>query len=314
MNDILLDFDIGHDDAIALLVALANPEKINILGITTVAGNQTLQNVTNNALKTLEYFGWDIDVSEGCAAPMRYPAEPQPKYHGETGMDGLVLPPTTRKPTGVHAVEYMRKTLLQHQGKVTIVAIGPLTNVGMLLYMYPEVKDKIERVCIMGGSLHSGNTLPKAEFNIYHDPDAARIVFRSGVDIVMSGIEVCLSGAIKLTEYEPLQNGGRASRFVFDIMEFYSIYCRERGLDSAAIFDMTTIIQILQPELFAGTRYHVDIETEGELCRGMTVADLRIPPACPTTNTLVLTEVLDREAFIGVLLNSLKKLDARYPS
>lgn len=312
MNDIILDFDIGHDDAIALLVALANPEKINILGITTVAGNQTLENVTENALKTLDYFGYTIPVSVGCSAPLRYEAEPQPKYHGESGMDGPIVPASTSQVTGLHAVEYMRKTLLEHPGKVTIVAIGPLTNVGLLLYMYPEVKDKIDKVCIMGGSLHSGNTLPKAEFNIYHDPDAARKVFRSGVEIVMSGIEVCLSGAVKFTEYEPLQHGGKASRFVFDIMEFYSVYCREQGQDAAPVFDMTTVIQLLHPELFEGERYHVDVETEGSLCRGMTVADLRVPPASPRANTLILSRVVDREAFVKVMLDSLVKLDGQY--
>lgn len=310
--DILFDCDTGHDDAIALMIALAHPKRLNLLGVSCVAGNNTLEKVTRNTLSVLEHLGFDsVPVSMGYAAPLRYAPEPQPEGHGKSGMDGPVLPNPKMQVTGIHAIDFMRQQILAAPGKVTIVALGPLTNVGMLLYTWPGLLDKIESIHLMGGSLWSGNILPKAEFNIYHDPDAARIVFRSGANIVMSGLEVCFSGAMLFSEYEPYKNGGKASRLVWELLEFFSQYSRKRGKDRTPVFDMTTVIQLLSPELFLHERHAVDVETQGDLCRGMTVADLRLPISEGRLNCDVLTEVTDREAFVGVLSESLAILDAR---
>lgn len=311
MIDVIFDCDVGHDDAIALMVALAHPEKINLLGVTTVAGNQTLEKVTNNTLKLLDWLGFSVPVSAGYAKPVVYDAEPAPDAHGEGGMDGPMLPPATSKVTGEHAIDFMRRTLEAAEKPVTIVAVGPLTNVGMLLYTWPHLKEKIEKIAIMGGGIYEGNTQAKSEFNIYHDPHAARMVFRSGVPVVMSGLEVCYSGGILLSEYPEFAKGGKASKLAFDLLDFYSGYARRLGWDRTAIFDMTTVAQLLHPELFESGNWPVDVELAGEFCRGMTVVDMREPKNEAAVNCQVLTRVKDREAFIGILRHSLKVLDAR---
>lgn len=310
MNRILFDCDPGHDDAIALLVMLAHPEQFHILGITTVAGNQTVDKVTNNALRLLDYLGYaQIPVSRGAERPLRREPEPQPEAHGVSGMDGPVLPEPTTPVTGKHAVTFLRETLLTQAEPVTLLATGPLTNVALLLQVFPEAREKIDRICLMGGSLTTGNILPKAEFNIYHDPDAARIVFRSGIPIVMSGLEICYDAAIPLKAYEALRDeGGKASRLTCDLLDFFSGYSRGRGLDTTPVFDLTPVIELMAPELFTSEAYCVDVETEGELCRGMTVADFR--PGCRAPkSTRVLTGV-DRAAYVRLFQESIRRLDA----
>ncbi len=311
MIDILFDCDTGHDDAIALMVALAHPDELNLLGITTVAGNTFLENTTRNTLKVLGHLGFSVDLAAGYDKPMRYPIDVQPAAHGDSGMDGPVLADPVAQPVAQHAIEFLRERILRNPKPVVIVAVGPLTNIGLLLRTYPEVKQNIEKICIMGGSLHTGNTLPAAEFNLYHDPDAAAIVFESGLPIVMAGLEVCYAGSILFSEYEAFANGGKASKLVYDILEYFSNYCRERDLTSSPIFDMTTVIQLLHPELFETEMFHIDIETEGKYCRGMTVADTRFLLTPKQKNVEVLMGIKDRDAFIGVLNESLRRLDAR---
>lgn len=309
MNSVIFDCDPGHDDIIAIMVALAHPESFRILGATTVAGNQTIEKVTSNLLRVQTLLGVDFPVARGCSRPLRRAAEPQPAGHGETGLDGPVLPEADRSVVSQGAVEFLYNSLMQSEQRVIIFALGPLTNIACLLIEHPEAAAKIEKLELMGGSLYSGNIIPRAEFNIYHDPEAARLVFESGIPIVMSGLEVCSAGSIINSEYEPLKNGGRASRLAFDLLEFFSQYGRRRGMDSSPIFDMTPVIHTLMPELFTSKHYHIDIETEGRLCRGMTVADF----SPFRDRSLDVTEVLTgvkRSEFIEVLLSSLSRLDS----
>ncbi|MPM83439.1 Pyrimidine-specific ribonucleoside hydrolase RihA [bioreactor metagenome] len=163
-------------------------------------------------------------------------------------------------------------------------------------------------ITIMGGSLYSGNIIPKAEFNIYHDPDAAKLVFNSGVKVIMSGLEVCYSGGVPHQALEVFKNKGRASVLVDELLEFFTQYSRTRNIPWSPIFDMTPIIHLLKPEIFESVHYHVDIETEGELCRGMTVADLREPLDPQTFNTEVLLSV-NNEAFVKYFIASIMRLD-----
>ncbi len=275
MVDVIFDVDTGHDDAIAIMTALTYPEKINILGITTVAGNQTVEKVTDNTLKLLDYLGCFIPVAAGLTRPIRYPLEVQPEAHGESGMDGPVLPPAKSRTLGIHAVEFLRKTLEESDRKVTVIALAPLTNLAFFIRMYPELISKIEKIEMMGGSLYAGNITEKAEFNIYHDPDAAKIVFESGIPIVMSGLEVCRKAAIPHDAMEQLKGKGKVSQLVYELLYFYCHYSRERGWDSSEIFDITPVFHILWPELFESKYYHIGIETESPAYRGMTAADFR---------------------------------------
>ena len=176
-RNVIIDCDPGHDDAIAIIVALANSEKLNVLGITTVAGNTTLDNATKNALRVLQICGKDIPVSMGYSDPLLNKVQTAAFVHGESGMDGPELFEPQLKPTGKHAIEFLKETIENSLEKVTLIPLGPLTNIGVLLKTYPQLIEKIDVVSIMGGSIYGGNILPKAEFNIYQDPEAAKMVF-----------------------------------------------------------------------------------------------------------------------------------------
>lgn len=308
---IFIDCDPGHDDVLAILLALAHPEKITIRGITTVAGNSSVQHVTDNILKVLEHIGVSIPVAMGCARPIRREPEPQPMAHGESGMDGPVLPAARTKADSRHAVTFLHEEIMRQSEPVMIVSLAPMTNLAILLETCPEVQTRIERICMMGGSLHGGNILPRSEFNIYHDPEAAKIVFGSGIPIVMSGLEVCAEAKTMLKDFEPLKSGGRVSRLVYELMEFYSGYARARGWDYTNVFDAVPVAQMIAPELFSGSPYRVDIETEGELCRGMTVAEPcenEQPERCVTV-----LEHADGVKFSALMLDALRILDCAQP-
>ena len=311
MRNIIIDCDPGHDDVIAFLVALANQEELNILGITTVAGNQTLAKVTNNILKVQDYLGVSIPVSMGYSTPLVKELDVQPQAHGATGMDGPQIPEPHSRPTGMHAIEFMKKTLMEAEDKVTMVCIGPLTNMGLFLKTYPELREKIDCIAIMGGGVNRGNTLIKAEFNIYHDPDAAKIVFDSGVKVVMAPLEVCYAASILLTETEKFAEGGKVSRFVYDLMKFYQGYAIRNGWDRTAIFDAVPVTWLVHPEFFTAEEYEVYIETDGRYCRGMTVVDTRGYKGEMKNPKTVLVDA-DREKFIEFLFKCINKLDRIY--
>ena len=201
---IYIDCDPGHDDVLAILLALAHPDQLTIKGITTVAGNSTVENVTDNILKVLDYLGYSIPVAMGSARPLHREPEPQPMAHGVSGMDGPILPAATSRVDARGAVEFLHEKIMQETEPVILLTLAPLTNIALLLERHPDVKPKIARICMMGGSLDGGNILPRSEFNIYHDPEAAKIVFNSGVPITMSGLEVCAEAKTMLADFEPL--------------------------------------------------------------------------------------------------------------
>jgi pyrimidine-specific ribonucleoside hydrolase len=310
MYHILFDCDPGHDDAMALMLMAAHPEVFHILGITTVAGNQTVDKVTVNALKLTEYLGLtEIPVSVGAEKPLTREAEPQPAAHGESGMDGFDMPEPVKTVTGKHAVDFMRETILAATEPVTILATGPMTNVALLLMTCPEAKEKVDRIAIMGGSVHSGNILPKAEFNIYHDPEAARIVFRSGIPVVMSGLEICSLAEVPFEKYEELAGEGKASDLTVGLLDFFSQYSRVRGWTGTTIFDLTAAMQLLHPEIFTSEKMVMDVETQGDLCRGMTVADFRSDIQAEK-NVEVLTGV-DQDAYVAYFQEAIRILNRK---
>ena len=308
---IFIDCDPGHDDVLAILLALAHPEKISIQGITTVAGNSTVEHVTENILKVLDYIGVSIPVAQGAAKPLRREPEPQPMAHGESGMDGPNLPAPHTRADRRDAVTFLHEEILASKEKITLVTLAPLTNIATLFTRYPAVLEKIEKICMMGGSLHGGNILPRSEFNIYHDPEAAKIVFDSGIPIVMSGLEVCAEAKTLLADFVPLQHGGRVSRLAYELMDYYSGYARKRNWDYTNVFDAVPMAQLVAPELFSGVDYRIDIETEGDLCRGMTVA-IQGEFAAPKSPVTVL-EHADGARFSALMLDALRILDQTQP-
>jgi len=310
MISILMDCDPGHDDIFALLTAIAHPEVFEILGFTTVAGNQTVEKVTDNLLRVLSYIDYDIPVSMGAKTSLNGQTFVQPQAHGESGMDGPLLPAASKTVTGLDAVIWMKNLLVSYPRKITIVATGPLTNIARLLTDYPEVKEHIDSIAIMGGSLYSGNITSMAEFNIYVDPEAAEIVFNSGCKIIMSGLEVCQAAMIHHDEIKRFNNSGKVSKLVYELLEFYSLYAKKLNQPGSPLFDLCPIMHLILPDIFTSIVCQVNVETEGKFTRGKTVADLRSWADTSLPNAEVLIDV-KRQDFINEFVSSMNLLDRK---
>lgn len=308
MRNILIDCDPGHDDAMAIILAFANPEQFNILGITTVGGNQTLEKVSLNALKILTVIGKKVPVAKGASEPLIQPLMVAPEAHGDSGMDGPIVDEITLEYESINGIEFLKNQILQATDQVTIVALGPLTNIALLLKTYPEVKKKIEAISLMGGSFSSGNSTASAEFNFYIDPHAAYIVFHSGIPIIQAGTEVSAAASILHSEIELFHNKGKVSSFVYDLLGFYSKFSKGLNIDRSPIFDACSVMYLLHPEIFRAKDYYVDIELQGKLTAGMSVTDKRVWYNMPEPNTTVLLDV-DREKFVTYLSEAIFKLD-----
>ncbi len=297
---IIMDCDPGHDDAIALIMATA-AENLNLIGVTTTAGNQTIEKTTNNALRVLSFLGKTIPVAMGSTKPMVRTLEIAPNVHGSTGLDGPSLGEPSYSAVEDKAWDFTRRLLLESDEKVTLVATGPLTNLGILLSLYPEVKDKIEQISIMGGGIDHGNWVPAAEFNILVDPEAADIVFKSGIPIIMSGLDVTEKAIIFDSEVERLRaTNKKVPVFVAELLDFFSIFHKELGFQGSPMHDPCAIAYLIDPSIFISEDYHVDIETQGKYTTGMTIADKRINNKKAKNNVKALMD-LDRERFIRLL-------------
>ncbi len=307
MHTIVIDTDPGHDDAIAIFLALAYPECCRVRGITTVAGNQTLAKVTANARKLLSFVGRPLPVAAGAAAPLERPLTTAGAVHGESGLGGVELPPATFELSPMSAGEFLLETFSASAAPMTLVSLGPETNIATLIRAHPEVRDKIGLISLMGGGIAHGNRTMAAEFNIYADPEAARIVFRSGVPIVMSGLDVTEKAFIEQSEIDALGRGGKVSRLVADLIGFYAAVYRTWGVTTPALHDPCAVAYLIQPDLFRFEEMFVDVETAGEITRGMTVADRR-PGRAQAPNLRVLIDV-DRNGFIELLREGLSRLD-----
>jgi pyrimidine-specific ribonucleoside hydrolase len=298
---IVLDCDPGHDDAIALLLALASPE-LDLDGVTTVAGNQTLAKTTANALRVLEHVERaDVPVAAGADRPLVREPFVAAHVHGETGLDGPSLPPPTGSPLPQHAVEF----LAEHAAGQTLVAVGPLTNVALYLALHPGSPPK--RIVLMGGAIAEGNVTPAAEFNIWADPEAARRVFESGIDVTMVGLDVTHKALLTPAHADRLRTAGRAGKLVAELFDFYHGYHkRTYGLPGSPIHDALAVAQVIRPGLLDTEHRHVAIDTESQLCRGRTVVDLwRRTGNEPNAHVAV---GVDADAFVELLLERIASL------
>ena len=298
---ILLDCDPGHDDAMAMLLALASPE-VELLGITTVAGNQTLAKTTANALRVLEFAGRDdIAVAAGADRPLVREPAVAADVHGETGLDGPDLPPPQGSPTGAHAVDFLAERIHACERPVTLVPTGPLTNVALLLARHPDVAANLERIVLMGGAIAEGNVTPAAEFNIWADPEAAARVFASGLDVTMIGLDVTHRALLTDAHAQRLRAAGRTGTLVAELHGFYSRVHRERyGWDGAPVHDAMALAHVVVPGLVTTLERNVEIDCESQLCRGRTVVDLWRRTGRPA-NARVATDV-DAAAFLDLLI------------
>jgi inosine-uridine nucleoside N-ribohydrolase len=272
---VLIDCDPGHDDAIALLLALASPE-VQMLGVTTVSGNQTLDKTTANAIRVLEFVGrGDVPVAAGADRPLVRERFVAAHVHGDSGLDGPALPPPEKAPEPDHAVDFLAARILGSSEPVTLVPVGPLTNVGLLLARYPEVSRNLGEVVVMGGAIAEGNVTPAAEFNVWADPEAAWRVFRSGLDLTMVGLDVTHKALLGPAHGERLRDAGRAGTLVAELLDFFNVYHRKTyGFDGSPIHDAVAVAQVVRPGIVETLERNVEIETESELCRGRTVVDL----------------------------------------
>lgn len=307
MRQIWIDCDPGHDDAMAILTAIANPEKLKILGISTVGGNQTIEKVTTNAKNILEFVHSDIPLAKGQDKPLVKPLNTAPEAHGDSGMDGLYFNGTDYPVVSENAVEYMYHKIMESKEKTTLVALAPLTNLALLLKVHPEVKEKIECISMMGGGISHGNCTELAEFNIYVDPEAAHIVFHSGISVIMAGLDVTENAAITLNEIKTLKDKGKVSHLAYELLSFYNESGKQFGFVDSPIHDLCAVEYLIKPDIFSGKNYYVDIVTDNGISRGQTFADLRKVPK-HKDNVFVLKQV-DRKKFVETLVEGLEKLD-----
>ena len=300
---IILDCDPGHDDAIAMVLALASPE-LDVKAITASAGNQTPDKTLRNVLRMLTLLGrQDIPVAGGARKPLMRELIIADKVHGESGLDGPALPEPDFAPQNVTAVELMAKTLRESPQPVTIVATGPQTNVALLLNSHPELHDKIALIVLMGGAMVLGNWQPAAEFNIYVDPEAAEIVFQSGIPVVMAGLDVTHRAQIHGLDIERFrQVGNPVATIVAELLDFFMEYHKDAkwGFTGAPLHDPCTIAWLLKPELFTSVERWVGVETQGKYTQGMTVVDYYFLTG-KQPNTTVLLDI-DRERFVDLLV------------
>ncbi|MGI8885672.1 MAG: nucleoside hydrolase [Gaiellaceae bacterium] len=270
---IVLDCDPGHDDAIALLLALASPE-IEVLGVTTTYGNQTLEKTTVNALRVLELVGrTDVPVSAGADGPLTRELVIAAHVHGESGLDGPALPPATTEAAPIDTTTFIAECVQRAATAVTLVPTGPLTNIAR--YLDAHGAAGIERIVLMGGSIAEGNYTPAAEFNIWCDPEAAGVVFSSGLDVTMAGLDVTHKAILGPDVEKRLRDAGRVGAFVAELNVFFSQYHRATyGWNGAPIHDAVAVAHVVRPGLLETHHCNVEIELESELCRGRTVVDL----------------------------------------
>ena len=302
---IVFDCDPGHDDAIALLLALASPE-LDVLGVTTTFGNQTLEKTTANAIRVLELVGrTDVPVAAGSAGPLVRELVVAAHVHGESGLDGPTLPPPTGAPASDDAVAFLARVIASSPTPVTLVPVGPLTNVSR--YLDAHGGDGIERIVLMGGAIAEGNMTPAAEFNIWADPEAAARVFHSGLDVTMVGLDVTHK-ALATTEHQrQLRAAGSVGIFVAELVDFFSRYHQQTyGWNGAPIHDAVAIAQVIRPALVGTRLRNVEVEVESELCRGRTVVDLWNRTERPP-NVHVAVE-LDAEGFFDLLVERIATL------
>jgi inosine-uridine nucleoside N-ribohydrolase len=272
---IILDCDPGHDDALALMLAVAS-EEVELLGVTTVAGNQTLAKTTANAIRVLDHVrALNVPVVAGADRPLVRELHVAADVHGASGLDGAELPPPSRDPEPAHAIDWIAQQLGASVQPVTLVATGPLTNVALLLARYPELEPRVERLVLMGGAIAEGNVTPAAEFNIWADPEAAQRVFASKIEKTMVGLDVTHRALLSPEHLDAFAAAGSAGKLVADLYRFYLPVHRERyGWTGAPVHDAVAMAHVIVGSLLQTRERGVVIDTGPEPSRGRTYVDV----------------------------------------
>lgn len=304
---VILDCDPGHDDALAIMLAVSDPS-IDLLAVTTVAGNVTLENTTTNALRVLDMVGRpDIPVAAGADRPRARDLSTAASMHGDGGLQGPVPVAPSRGPNPLSAVDLIARILDETPEPVTLVVTGPQTNAADVLERLPHLHERIARIVFMGGAVDLGNWTPAAEFNIWVDPEAADVVMRSGVDLTMIGLEVTHQAWLTDAHADALRDRGDCGRFVAELLDHFVGFHQERfGWEGAPIHDAVAIAHLIDPTLVTTVTANVQIELQSELCVGRTVVD-RWHVTDRTPNCHVGLGI-DRDRFVTLLMDRLSAL------
>jgi len=307
---VVLDCDPGHDDAVAMLLAHGSPG-VELVAVTTVAGNQTLEKVTRNALAVAEVAGIDAPVAAGCDRPLVRPRIVAPDIHGESGMDGPVLPAPRRAVDRRHAVDLIVETVLAAEpGEITLVPTGPLTNVAMAARKEPRIVPRVREVVMMGGGYHVGNRTPVAEFNVLADPEAAHVVLTEPWPVTMVGLDLTHQAVATPDVRDRVAALGTApARLVGDLLDFYgTTYRSAQGFPHPPVHDPCAVAYVVDPDVMTTRRAPLDVELHGSLTTGMTVADLRgEEPGSDACRTQVAV-TLDHARFWDLVVDALARL------
>ena len=308
---IILDCDPGHDDALAMTMAVASP-KIDLLAVTTSAGNQTPDKTLNNAMRMLTLLHReDIPVAQGNQTPLVKPLETAPEVHGKTGLDGAALPDPDFAVQNMPAIELIAKTLRASDDPVTLVVTGPMTNAALFLRVYPDLaREKIDQIVFMGGAMGLGNWRPSVEFNIFVDPEAAKIVLNFGIPLVMAPLNVTHQAQIMKDEIAAIKEiANPVGQAFYGLLSFFEQYHEKPkwGFKGAPLHDPCTIAWLIDPTMFETDRMNVDVETQGDLTRGETVCDYYQLTGKPANTEVMLG--IDRPRFIKLVMDSLKSFD-----
>lgn len=314
---IWIDCDPGHDDALAIILA---HEHLDLIGISTVFGNQSVDKTTINALSISALAGIDVPVVRGAAGPLIGKVIDGSDVHGKTGIDGAELPPPRAVPVEAPLATYLPDLLERNGWSIDLIATGPLTNIANLLTDWPNAGRFIKSISLMGGSTENGNVTPAAELNIYADPEAAKLVFESAIPLIMAGLNVTTTVGADQPDIDMLrQSGGRVAAAVSGMLDFYrrrQIEIYDRHI--APFHDPCAVLAFIRPELFTYRPAHVAVETSGELTRGMTVCDFRmvhsqtvshIRPSKPA-NTRVAVACASRE-IVDFVISTIIETDRR---
>jgi purine nucleosidase len=306
---IILDCDPGHDDAIAILLAYGNPE-IELLAVTTVHGNQTIEKVTRNALAVATIAGMTgVPFAAGAHRPLVRAAETAASIHGESGMDGPQLPAPSFDVIEKHAVDLIIDTIMQNEpGTITLVPTGALTNIALAVRKEPRIATRVKEVVLMGGGYHSGNWSAAAEFNIVIDPEAAHIVFNEGWKLTMVGLDLTHQALATPDVVASIAAiGTTPARFVVELLEFFAqTYLESQGYEHPPVHDPCAVALVIDPSVMEVVRVPLDIELTGTLTVGMTVADFRAP--APDSCTTFAATKLDRPKFWALIVDALVRI------
>ncbi|MBB5154001.1 nucleoside hydrolase [Saccharopolyspora phatthalungensis] len=306
---ILIDCDPGIDDALALALAHGSPE-VDIVGVTTVAGNVGLEHTTDNALRLRDFYGMEAPVARGAARPLVRESLTAADVHGNTGLGGVVLPEPKSKPSDRHAVDFIIDALAAAPGEISLTAVGPLTNIALALHKEPRITEWAKEFVIMGGSYTRGNTNPAAEFNILADPEGAAVAFNAPWRTVMIGLDLTYQARATAAVRSRFTSLGRLdTELITPGLDFYGQHISYRD-EGPAIHDACAVAYVIDPGLFQTRSARVDVETQGRFTSGMTVTDFN---ATPDLHNVDVATTLDAERFWTLLTDAFRNVADNLP-